>query len=75
MGRLRVLSGADVCRILADEGFQRVRQRGSHTIMQKATESGTITVPVPMHSELRIGTLLSIIRQSKLPRACFETEK
>ena len=31
-----------------------------------------MTVPVPMHRELRIGTLMSIIRQSGLPRTEFE---
>ncbi len=42
--------------------------------MQKKTEESTITVPIPNHSEIRIGTLLSIIRQSGLPRELFENE-
>jgi predicted RNA binding protein YcfA (HicA-like mRNA interferase family) len=29
-------------------------------------------VPVPDHAEVRIGTLMSIIRQSGLPRTLFE---
>ena len=33
-------------------------------VMQRAVEEGTTTVPVPDHSELRTGTLRSIIRQS-----------
>ena len=41
--------------------------------MQVRGESGTISVPVPLHPELRIGTLQAIIRQSGLPRALFET--
>jgi len=40
--------------------------------MQKAGPDGTVTVPVPDHRELRTGTLLSIIRQSGVPRAEFE---
>jgi predicted RNA binding protein YcfA (HicA-like mRNA interferase family) len=40
--------------------------------MQKQPEDSTITVPVPNYSEIRIGTLQSIIRQSGLPRALFE---
>jgi predicted RNA binding protein YcfA (HicA-like mRNA interferase family) len=40
--------------------------------MQKRVEASTITVPVPDHDELRIGTLQSIIRQSELPRVLFE---
>jgi predicted RNA binding protein YcfA (HicA-like mRNA interferase family) len=72
VGRLRVLSGADVCRILADQGFAEVRRRGSHVVMQKRTPDGTVTVPVPCHAELRSGTLASIVRQSGLPRFLFE---
>ena len=72
MGRLRVLSGREVCRILASHGFAEVRRRGSHVVMQKAEATGTVTVPVPDHRELRAGTLRSIIRQSGLPRSEFE---
>lgn len=42
--------------------------------MQKDAPGSTITVPVPEHKEIRIGTLQSIIRQSQLPRALFEVE-
>ena len=72
MGRLRPLSGQEVCRILARRGFTEVRRRGSHIIMQRQTEGSTVTVPVPDHAELRIGTLQAIIRQSGLPRRLFE---
>lgn len=73
MGKLRVLSGKDVCAILAKHGFVEVRKHGSHIVMQRRTASGTVTVPVPDHDELRIGTLQSIIRQSGLPRSEFES--
>ena len=36
--------------------------------------NGTITVPVPDHREIRIGTLQSIIRQSGIPRSEFENQ-
>jgi len=54
-------------------GFLEVRQRGSHIVMQKRLPDTTITVPVPNHAELRIGTLRSIIRQSGVPRSEFES--
>jgi predicted RNA binding protein YcfA (HicA-like mRNA interferase family) len=41
--------------------------------MQRRTSEGTTTVPVPDHSELATGTLLSIIRQSRVPRVAFES--
>ena len=40
--------------------------------MQKRTALGTVTVPVPNHSELKLGTLRSIIRQTGLSREVFE---
>lgn len=72
MGKLRVLSGQEVCAILERHRFTRVRQRGSHIVMQRVTAGGTTTIPVPDQKELRIGTLRSIIRQSGLPRSEFE---
>lgn len=37
-----------------------------------ASQGDTLTVPVPDHKEIRIGTLLSIIRPSGVPRGNFE---
>lgn len=72
MPKLRILSGSEVCKILTANGFSSVRQRGSHIIMQKRIDNSTITVPVPNHKEIRIGTLKSIIKQSKLTEKDFE---
>lgn len=68
---MRTLSGREVCAILREHGFERVRQKGSHIIMQKQVPGSTITVPVPDLKEIRIGTLLSIVRQSGLDRSLF----
>jgi len=73
LGKFRILSGKDVCGILAKHGFSEVRRRGSHIVMQKKLAQGTITVPIPDHNEIRIGTLQSIIRQSGLPKHEFES--
>ncbi|MBW2565734.1 MAG: type II toxin-antitoxin system HicA family toxin [Deltaproteobacteria bacterium] len=73
MARLRVLSGKDVCNILSRYGFAEVRRRGSHIVMQRKLDQGTITIPVPDHKELRLGTLKSIIRQSGILRSAFES--
>jgi predicted RNA binding protein YcfA (HicA-like mRNA interferase family) len=40
--------------------------------MQRRADTGSVTVPIPDHRELAIGTLLSIIRQSGVARAEFE---
>jgi predicted RNA binding protein YcfA (HicA-like mRNA interferase family) len=67
-----VLSGREVCKIPAANGFLQARQKGSHIIMQLKTLDSTVTVPVPDHKEIKIGTLQSIIRQSGLPKQLFE---
>ena len=72
MGKLRVLSGREVCKILEGEGFTELRRRGSHIVMQQRSGNTTTTVPVPDHKELKTGTLASIIRQSGLARNLFE---
>ena len=71
MPKLGVFSGKEVCAILEKQGFNLVRQRGSHMIMQKRTAGGTITVPVPAHNVIRIGTLSAIIRMSGVDRDLF----
>jgi predicted RNA binding protein YcfA (HicA-like mRNA interferase family) len=73
LGKLRVLSGRQVCQILEARGFVFVRQRGSHLMMKYVDDQIELTIPVPDHEEIRIGTLVSIIRQSRLPRELFET--
>ena len=72
MAKMKALSGKEVCVILENYGFNKMRQRGSHIVMQKQAPGSTITVLVPDHKEIRIGKLLSIIRQSGLSRSEFE---
>lgn len=69
---MKTFSGKEVCKVLEKHGFELIRQRGSHIIMQKKTANSTITVPVPDHKELRVGTLRSIIRQSGISKQEFE---
>lgn len=74
MGKLLRLSGRDVARILAKHGFAFIRQRGSHMLYQKHGTHATISVTIPDHKEIAIGTLVSIIQQSGLERAAFESK-
>ena len=60
---LPLVSGSDVVRALARVGFREVGQRGSHRKLRN--EDGR-TVIVPMHRELALGTLRSILRQANL---------
>ena len=72
MGKLRILSGKEVCNILKKHGFMEIRMRGSHIAMQREEKDSTVTVPVPDHKEIRTGTLLSILSQSGVARSEFE---
>jgi predicted RNA binding protein YcfA (HicA-like mRNA interferase family) len=74
LGKLRVFSGPSLIALVAEHGFHEVRRRGSPIVLQRRTEAGTTTIPVPGHAELRVGTLLAIIRQSGLPRSLFERD-
>ena len=65
-------SGLELCKLLQSHGFEEVRQRGSHRIMQIRAGKTTRTVPIPLHKDLKPGTLASIIRQSGLDKSLFE---
>jgi predicted RNA binding protein YcfA (HicA-like mRNA interferase family) len=64
MASLPILSGRDVVKAFAQDGWQMVRQRGSHMILVKAGHMATLSVPD--HREIARGTLRSLIRSSGL---------
>ena len=72
MGKIKPRSAKEIIKILEAHGFVISRQKGSHIIMQKKSRDDTITVPIPNHKEIQIGTLRSIIRQSEINRKEFE---
>jgi predicted RNA binding protein YcfA (HicA-like mRNA interferase family) len=67
MPKLPVLSGADVVKMLERLGFEQIRQRGSHVVMRR----GSVGTVVPLHKELKSGTLAGIIRQAGLTQDEF----
>lgn len=71
MTKLPVLSGKDVIKVLSKVDFIVVRQKGSHIILKKRTPEGEIAVVVPNHREIDRGTLLEIIRQTRLTKDSF----
>lgn len=60
MPELPVCSGGEVIRALERLGFRVVRQRGSHVMLRKGMD-GCV---VPLHRELKRGTLSGILRQA-----------
>ena len=60
MPKLPRVSGAEVVRALQRLGFEKVRQNGSHVMMRRGS-SGCV---VPLHSEVKVGTLAGVLRQA-----------
>ncbi|HCC55483.1 MAG TPA: hypothetical protein DEQ20_11280 [Desulfobulbaceae bacterium] len=60
MPKLPRISGAAVVRALERLGFEETRQAGSHIIMRRGSK-GCV---VPMHNEVKIGTLAGVLRQA-----------
>ena len=71
MQKLPRLSGKEVIKALSKVGFAIARQKGSHVILTKQTESGKRAVVVPNHKEVDKGTLSEIIRQAGLTKEEF----
>mgnify|MGYP001560223638 CR=1 FL=1 len=71
MAKLPRLSGKEVIKALTKAEFISVRQKGSHIMLTKQTSEGKFGVVVPLHKEIDTGTLIEIIRQSKLSREEF----
>ena len=68
MGRLPVLSGRKLIRLLGHEDSAVVRRRGSHVSLSK----GSWRTVVPLHDELATGTHLGIPHQCGLTRDDLE---
>jgi predicted RNA binding protein YcfA (HicA-like mRNA interferase family) len=62
MPKLPRTSGAAIVKALERLGFARIRQSGSHVIMRRGPK-GCV---VPMHGEVKVGTLAGILRQADI---------
>ena len=56
----------DVIRMLRQDGWEQVRQRGSHRQFKHPTKPGLVTVAGQPGDELARGTLNSVLRQAGL---------
>lgn len=62
MPKLPRISGAEVVRALRRLGFEQVRQSGSHVILRRESK-GCV---VPLHAEIKVGTLAGVLRQAEV---------
>jgi predicted RNA binding protein YcfA (HicA-like mRNA interferase family) len=69
----RDLRGKDIVKVLCNHfGFSISGRKGSHVRLSKITVEGKIGTVVPMHDEIRIGTLKSILKLGKVDMDDFE---
>lgn len=67
MPSLRKVSGDKLLKVLCNKlGFSVLRQRGSHVSIVKMVGSRKIGTVIPMHKELKIGTLKAILKQAEI---------
>ncbi len=66
MPTIRSLSGHELIKILSKLGFVAKRQKGSHVILIKDTGNERVGCTVPLHKEIKIGTLKGILKQTRL---------
>ena len=62
MPKLPRVSGAEIVRALERLGFVKLRQSGSHVILRRQSK-GCV---VPMHAEVKVGTLAGVLRQAEV---------
>jgi predicted RNA binding protein YcfA (HicA-like mRNA interferase family) len=55
-------------RLVTDEGWEQVSQRGNHRQFKHATKAGKVTVAGELSDDVPIGTLKSILRQADLEK-------
>jgi predicted RNA binding protein YcfA (HicA-like mRNA interferase family) len=65
---LPAVSGRQLLRALERAGFVVLRQKGSHVSLEKRTNDGYWRTIVPMHREIRPGTLSDILSQSGITK-------
>ncbi len=66
MPKLPRISSKKAIKTLKKLGFEQVRQTGSHVVMKKKTEQVEIGCVVPVHRELKVGTLSVILKQAQI---------
>lgn len=74
MPELPLISGREAIQALERLGFEQIRQRGSHVTLRRRTPNGSVGCIVPLHRELKRGTLSSILRQAQVDPEDFKRQ-
>lgn len=74
--KLPQISGYEVIKRLHRVGYIATRQQGSHVRLEKRTSTGEmIKLTVPLHNEMKKGTLHRIIKDAQLTLEEFQDLK
>lgn len=65
------ISGKQTVKILEKQGFVVSRQKGSHVVLVKVSSEGKQTTVVPLHKEMRKGTLRGVAKQAGIDTKLF----
>lgn len=60
------ITASELMRALRRDGWQQVRQSGSHAILKHPDKPGRVTIPMHTHKTLKSQTLESILEQADL---------
>jgi predicted RNA binding protein YcfA (HicA-like mRNA interferase family) len=66
MPKIPRISSREAIRALERLGFEQIRQTGSHVVLKKVIEEDEIGCVVPVHRELKVGTLKGILKQDRV---------
>ncbi len=64
--KLPRITAAELRRALRRDGWEIVRQSGSHAILKHAKKSGRVTIPVHATATIKVKTLETILEQAGL---------
>lgn len=69
----KLYSGKEVIRTLVRAGFVQVSTKGSHMKFRGLRNGKLLTVIVPNHKEIAIGTFNSVLSQAEMTRDEFQS--
>lgn len=72
MSKFPKLDGNKIIKILIKEfGFEISRQKGSHIVLHKFMDGKKIVTVIPLHKEIKTGTIFGVLALAKITKEEF----
>ncbi len=72
MSKFPKFAGSKIVKILVDKfDFQVSRQRGSHIVLYKFVKGRKIVTIIPLHKEVKVGTIFGILSLAQIKKEDF----